>query len=97
MGTRLSPLLRQFALQDFACKESVDECCAANRFTGDNGVGFPQAGVVRDSSGNLYGTTQNGGSSNAGTVFKVDPTGKKTVLYSFTGSTDGGYPWQAWF
>jgi hypothetical protein len=30
-------------------------------------------------------------------VFKVDPTGKKTVLYSFTGSTDGGYPWQAWF
>jgi uncharacterized repeat protein (TIGR03803 family) len=62
------------------------------RFTGDNGDGFPQAGVVRDSSGNLYGTTQNGGPSNAGTVFKVDPTGKKTVLYSFTGSTDGGYP-----
>lgn len=49
-------------------------------------------GWSRDSSGNLYGTTQNGGPSNAGTVFKVDPTGKKTVLYSFTGSTDGGYP-----
>jgi uncharacterized repeat protein (TIGR03803 family) len=62
------------------------------RFGGINGDGFPQDGVVRDSSGNLYGTTQNGGPDNAGTVFKVDPTGKKTVLYSFTGSTDGGYP-----
>jgi uncharacterized repeat protein (TIGR03803 family) len=62
------------------------------RFTGIDGDGFPQYGVVRDASGNLYGTTQNGGPENAGTVFKVDPTGKKTVLYSFTGSADGGYP-----
>jgi uncharacterized repeat protein (TIGR03803 family) len=62
------------------------------RFSGINGDGFPQDGVVRDSSGNLYGTTQNGGPDNAGTVFKIDPAGEKTVLYSFTGSTDGGYP-----
>jgi uncharacterized repeat protein (TIGR03803 family) len=62
------------------------------RFTGSGGDGFPQAGVVRDSSGNLYGMTPNGGTSNAGTVFKLDPTGKKTVLYSFTGSNDGGEP-----
>jgi uncharacterized repeat protein (TIGR03803 family) len=62
------------------------------RFTGIDGDGFPQNGAVRDSSGNLYGTTQNGGPDNAGTVFKVDPSGKKTVLYSFTGSTDGAYP-----
>jgi uncharacterized repeat protein (TIGR03803 family) len=62
------------------------------RFTGINGDGFPQDGVVRDSSGNLYGTTQNGGPDNAGSVFKVDPNGKKTMLYSFTGSTDGAYP-----
>jgi uncharacterized repeat protein (TIGR03803 family) len=62
------------------------------RFSGVGGDGFPQAGVVRDASGNLYGTTQNGGTSNAGTVFQLDPTGKKTVLYSFTGSADGGQP-----
>ena len=62
------------------------------RFNGIDGDGFPQDGVVRDSSGNLYGTTQNGGPNNAGTVFKVDPTGKKTALYSFTGSADGAYP-----
>jgi uncharacterized repeat protein (TIGR03803 family) len=62
------------------------------RFSGVNGDGFPQDGLVRDSSGNLYGTTQNGGPNNAGTVFKIDPTGKKTVLYSFTGSADGANP-----
>jgi len=61
-------------------------------FTGIGGDGFPQSGVVRDSSGNLYGMTPNGGTSNAGTVFKLDPTGKKTVLHSFTGSNDGGFP-----
>src|SRR5580700_2861083 len=62
------------------------------RFSGISGDGFPQDGVVRDSSGNLYGTTQNGGPDNAGTVFKIDPAGEKTVLYSFSGSTDGAYP-----
>jgi uncharacterized repeat protein (TIGR03803 family) len=62
------------------------------RFTGTNGDGFPQYGVVRDPSGNLYGTTQNGGPANSGTVFKVAPTGKKIVLYSFTGANDGGQP-----
>jgi uncharacterized repeat protein (TIGR03803 family) len=28
-------------------------------------------------------------------VYKVDPTGHETVLYSFTGGTDGGYPYGA--
>ncbi len=62
------------------------------RFTGTGGDGFPLAGVVRDSSGNLYGATPNGGPNNAGTVFKIDSAGKKTILYSFTGSPDGAYP-----
>jgi uncharacterized repeat protein (TIGR03803 family) len=35
---------------------------------GDNLV----AGVIRDSAGNLYGTTYGGGAANAGVVFKVD-------------------------
>jgi len=53
---------------------------------------FPQAGLVRDSAGNLYGTTNWGGASNFGTVFKLDVTGKETVLYSFTGGKDGRHP-----
>lgn len=44
------------------------------------------AGLIRDSAGNLYGTTEYGGVSGSGTVFKIDPTGKETV-YSFTGSS----------
>jgi uncharacterized repeat protein (TIGR03803 family) len=55
--------------------------------------GFPpHAGVVRDSAGNLYGTTYGGGSANAGVVYKLDAAGHKTVLYSFTGGADGAYP-----
>jgi uncharacterized repeat protein (TIGR03803 family) len=52
----------------------------------------PVAVLVRDSNGNLYGTTVVGGTSGVGTVFKVDKTGKETVLYSFTGGTDAAYP-----
>jgi uncharacterized repeat protein (TIGR03803 family) len=63
------------------------------RFTGTGGDGnLPYFGLVRDSSGNLYGTTFLGGADGVGTVFKVDPTGKETVLYSFSDSIDGGLP-----
>jgi len=53
----------------------------------------PRASLVRDSAGNLYGTTMFGGASGKGTVFKVDATGVETVLYSFADGADGGYPW----
>ena len=48
--------------------------------------------MIRDLQGNLYGTTSDGGASGAGVVFKVDTSGHETVLYSFTGGTDGGNP-----
>lgn len=58
---------------------------------GTDGSG-PNAAVVEDASGNLYGTTTRGGGGNGyGTVFKVTPQGKETVLHSFNGS-DGQYP-----
>ena len=52
----------------------------------------PNGGLILDSAGNFYGTTQFGGSSNRGIIFKLSPTGQQTILYSFTGSTDGGIP-----
>jgi uncharacterized repeat protein (TIGR03803 family) len=61
-------------------------------FTGGADGGGPLAGVILDSKGNLYGTTNGGGASNAGVVFKVDTSGDETVLYSFTGGADGGGP-----
>ena len=57
--------------------------------------GFSPSGVpVEDSSGNFYGTTVNGGPppGGLGTIFKIDPRGKETILYSFTGGDDGCSP-----
>jgi uncharacterized repeat protein (TIGR03803 family) len=54
-------------------------------FTGGADGGSPAAGLIRDSAGNLYGTTELGGVSGAGVVFKLDTTGTETVLHSFTG------------
>jgi uncharacterized repeat protein (TIGR03803 family) len=53
---------------------------------------YPLASVIMDANGNLYGTTYYGGTSGAGTVFKVDAAGTETVLYSFTGGNDGSNP-----
>jgi len=64
-------------------------------FTGGTDGGYPYAGVVRDSAGNLYGDTYYGGSSSYyGVVYKLGTAGNETVLHSFTGGTDGGYPYQ---
>ncbi len=72
------------------------------RFTGANGDGeSPEAALVLDAQGNLYGTTSFGGSYGFGTVFKVDPSGHETVLHSFRGvnegmmNGDGAYPVRA--
>jgi uncharacterized repeat protein (TIGR03803 family) len=61
----------------------------------------PQAGLITDSKGVLYGTTTEGGGASqcqptgCGTVFKLTPVGKaytESVLYSFQGLYDGNYP-----
>ncbi len=62
----------------------------------------PQGGLVLDAEGNLYGTTQTGGTGTGchkaacGTVFELSPSGggwMKTTLYNFQGGTaDGEYP-----
>jgi len=53
----------------------------------------PMADLLRDATGNLFGTTFYGGTYGPGTVFEVDTAGTETVLYSFMGSPDGGYPY----
>ena len=67
-------------------------------FTGGSDGVYPYAGLFRDAAGNLYGTTENGGTANLGVVFKISKTGKETVLHSFTGGpNDGSYPASASF
>jgi len=63
-------------------------------FDNANGAN-PLAGFVQALDGNLYGTTENGGLYDRGTVFKITPAGVLTTIYSFCsqpGCTDGAYP-----
>lgn len=48
----------------------------------------PQAALIQGSDGNFYGTTQKGGSQNAGTVFRMAPDGAVTTIYSFCSQAD---------
>jgi uncharacterized repeat protein (TIGR03803 family) len=52
---------------------------------------YPCAELVQGSEGNLYGTSQYGGTNAAGTVFRLTPEGALTTLVSFTG-TNGSHP-----
>jgi uncharacterized repeat protein (TIGR03803 family) len=54
---------------------------------------YPLAGLL-DVNGTLYGTTQEGGAGNYGTVFTITPSGTETVLYGFNGgkARDGQFP-----
>lgn len=63
-------------------------------FTGGADGGYPTGGLARDKAGNLYGATNLAGNGPApyGTVFKLAPDGTLTTLYTFQGSTDGGFP-----
>jgi uncharacterized repeat protein (TIGR03803 family) len=73
-------------------------------FHGDGGLGgsldgaYPLNGVIQGSNGEFFGTTNNGGAFNVGTVFRVVPGGPESLVYSFSGaavlagSQDGAYP-----
>src|SRR5216110_1792535 len=58
---------------------------------------YADTDLETDSAGNIYGTTVLGGDFGGGTVFQLRPTPsgwEHTVLYSFTGGSDGGEPYK---
>jgi hypothetical protein len=64
-------------------------------FTGGTDGAYPSAGLIEDSSGDLFGTAAGGGANNYGSVFELTPGSggyTETTLYSFTGNSDGAYP-----
>ncbi len=61
-------------------------------FTGGSDGSHPEAGLVADKNGNLYGTTMNEGAYGSGTVFRIGADGTKTTLHSFNITTDGADP-----
>jgi len=64
-------------------------------FTGPNGAWPASESLVQGHDGNFYGTTNEGGTYEAGTVFKISPSGTLTTLHSFCAqncSDDGSRP-----
>jgi uncharacterized repeat protein (TIGR03803 family) len=65
-------------------------------FAGGRDGANPNAGLVADTAGNFYGTTQYGGRGGdghgCGTVFRISPAGVETVLYRFADGLDGASP-----
>ncbi len=61
-------------------------------FTGSPDGKFPHGVLTRDSTGDLYGTTLNGGALTYGLVFEVTAAGQEKPLYSFAGTPDGQLP-----
>jgi uncharacterized repeat protein (TIGR03803 family) len=71
---------------------SPSECPKGINFSdGQN----PQAGLIQATNGDLYGTAHQGGANNAGTVFRITPSGTLTPLYSFcqANCADGAGPY----
>ncbi len=65
-------------------------------FTGGANGKNPYGGVTLDSQGNLYGTTEGGGSGSFGTVWEI-AAGTNTIrtIASFSGGADGAYPYDS--
>src|SRR5580700_10601557 len=86
---RTLPILLLMALFALTCVAQTFKVFYTFSFTDGSS---PNGDLIRDSGGNFYGTTQFGGSSNRGLVFKLDSKGNETILYTFSGGTDGGIP-----
>ena len=69
------------------------------QFTGGSDGGEPDAGLIFDSAGNLYGTTKSGGLAGVnGVVFELMPSGSgwtESVLHTFSIRPDGANPYSA--
>ena len=69
-----------------------------HRFTGSTDGRVPTGQLIADHDGNLYGTTERGGTADNGIVFELSPPATKggqwieKVLYRFKGGSDGIAP-----
>jgi uncharacterized repeat protein (TIGR03803 family) len=84
-----------FELSPTASGDWTEKILHAFNEKGTDGL-FPVAGLILDASGNLYGTTEGGGTADAGTVFELSPVTdggwKEKILHNFAGGEDGVGP-----
>ena len=103
LGPALAIALVLVATTTYSVEAQTYTLKVLHSFTGPPDGQSPQAGLVLDADGNLYGTTVNGGTFNCptsfwfaagtcGTVFKISPDGTETILHTFSGSPDGASP-----
>jgi len=72
--------------------DRINHLTVLHSFTGGDDGATPSAGLVRDAAGNMYGTAGGAGANGVGVIFKLDVNGIFSVVYAFTGGTDGSYP-----
>jgi uncharacterized repeat protein (TIGR03803 family) len=70
------------------------ELAIVHAFSGPDGAdgAEPRAGLHQAVDGRVYGTTSRGGTSNLGTVYRLNAEGQVRVLHSFAGGVDGSEP-----
>ncbi len=91
------PLAIFIAVLIFTSNSLAETVLHAFRSGGGDGLA-PYGRLISDAEGNLYGTTELGGTSGAGVVFELTKSQgpgawTETILYNFTGGSDGSRPW----
>jgi len=90
--TSLLAILTCMAVLGLAADAHAQTVNTLYNFTGGSDGAHPYAGLVLDSTGNLYGSTQKDGPHGTGTVFKLTPAGKETTLLGFGYAPSGAFP-----
>ena len=96
MGHSRSKILAALSLAGFVASASTSSAATFTTiydFRLKSGRPFlPSGPLTLGADGDFYGVTEEGGAVNGGTVFKLTPKGKVTLLHSFTGNPDGNTP-----
>ena len=70
---------------------STGEETVLHTFEGKADGAYPQSPLAQDAAGNLYGAAFSyGGANSAGTVFRITPDGRFSLLHTFAGGTADG-------
>ncbi len=93
----LSTILAAIAIVALAHTAAASSTTMIYSFAGGKDGEYLDTDLVVDASGNIYGTTVQGGAFSSGTVWQLSPSGSgwtHAVLYSFHGGNDGGEPYK---
>jgi uncharacterized repeat protein (TIGR03803 family) len=77
---------------NISCAAATETTLYSFGGTSGDAATFFGSGLTLGADGNFYGASSDGGANGKGAVFKITPSGTETVLYSFTGGSDGKTP-----